>query len=78
MFNLEPVIYLFFYKIREELMMVHIKQMILPAHVEGIDQKYIARWCQVALILDFHFHFVKISKIFDHFKDIKQENVRLV
>ena len=59
-------------------MMVHIKQMILPAHVEGIGQKYIARWCHVALFLDFHSHFVKILDIYDHFKGIKQENVRLV
>ena len=75
-FNLEPVIYLFFYEIRKELMMVHINQMILPALVEGIGQKYIPRWCHLALFLDFHF--VKIRNIFDHFQDIKQENVRLV
>ena len=75
-FNLEPVIYLFFYEIRKELMMVHINQMILPALVEGIGQKNIPRWCHLALFLDFHF--VKIRNIFDHFQDIKQENVRLV
>ena len=48
-------------------MMVHIKQMILPVLVEGIGQKYIARWCHAALFLGFHSHFVKIWNIFDHF-----------